>query len=79
MDDNDKFISIEKKKYQDSVDENTLTDFKTISKPIAINDIIEVCNEEDKLNSCKKIFIINYTNWLKINSFFISIGQSTSN
>lgn len=62
MDDNDKFISIEKKKYQDSVDENTLTDFKTISKPIAINDIIEVCNEEDKLNSCKKIFIINYTN-----------------
>lgn len=53
MDDNDKFQSIETKKYQDLADQSTTNELRNISKPIGINDIIEVCNEEDKLNTCK--------------------------
>ena len=58
MDDCDKYLSVETKKYQDFCDENTTAEFKTVNKPIGINDILEVGNEEDKLVTCKHCFFL---------------------
>jgi hypothetical protein len=72
MDESDKFISVETKKYQDTADETNVTDFKSISKPIGINDIIEVTNEENKLNTCKFNFYKKYS----LFDFILSIYHS---
>jgi len=53
MDDCDKYLSVETKKYQELSNEITTAEYKNESKAIGINDIIEVSNEDDKQMSCK--------------------------
>lgn len=58
MDECDKYLSVESKKYQYLNEDITTTDFKNVNKPIGINDIIEVCNEDDKLVTCKTLIFL---------------------
>ncbi len=57
MDDRDKYLSAETKKNQEYCDQNTTAEIKNTNKTVGINDIIEVCNEDEKLITCnfKKI------------------------
>ena len=57
MDDTDKYLSAETKKIQVLSDENTTAAYKNIIKPIGINDILEVCNEDDRLVTCNQKLI----------------------
>lgn len=51
---NEKYLSVESKKFPSiNLEENTTAELKPTLKPININDILEVTNDEHKSTTCK--------------------------
>ena len=51
---NEKYLSVESKKFLSSnLEVNTTVELKPTIKPVNINDILEVTNDENKSTTCK--------------------------